>query len=243
MSMLGRVGAIVSHEDVRHGPLPRLLLLLTLVTGLVDAASYLALGNVFVANMTGNVIFLGFSVAGASQFPIAASLVAMAAFLAGAVAGGRIGKRFWRHRGRFLAVAMMIEVVLVAAALVVAIMVRGPFPEGARYGQVVLLAIAMGTQNAMARRLAVPDLMTTVLTSTLTGFAAESSLAGGPNPRPLRRVAAVVAMFLGAGIGTALLFRLGTPAVLGLALVVLAVADAIAWRHAASSAGWTVGTE
>jgi hypothetical protein len=57
----------------REGPdglLPPLLLLLTVVTGLVDAASYLKLGHVFVANMTGNVVFLGFAIAGAGGLSI-----------------------------------------------------------------------------------------------------------------------------------------------------------------------------
>jgi hypothetical protein len=48
----------------RHGPLPPLLLSMTLVTGLVDAFSYLLLGHVFVANMTGNIVLLGFALAG-----------------------------------------------------------------------------------------------------------------------------------------------------------------------------------
>jgi hypothetical protein len=52
--------------DPSHGPLPLLLVCLTVVTGLVDAFSYLRLGHVFVANMTGNVVFLGFGLAGAS---------------------------------------------------------------------------------------------------------------------------------------------------------------------------------
>jgi uncharacterized membrane protein YoaK (UPF0700 family) len=50
--------------DRSHGPLPALLVCLTVVTGLVDAFSYLSLGHVFVANMTGNVVFLGFALAG-----------------------------------------------------------------------------------------------------------------------------------------------------------------------------------
>jgi uncharacterized membrane protein YoaK (UPF0700 family) len=64
-----------------HGPLPVLLLLLSVVTGLVDAVSYLALGHVFVANMTGNVVFLGFALAGAPGLSAPASLAALAAFL------------------------------------------------------------------------------------------------------------------------------------------------------------------
>src|SRR5436309_1178157 len=76
-------------ED-RHGPLPPLMLTLTVVTGLVDAVSYLALGHVFVANMTGNVVFLAFAFAGAQGLSALASVVSMAAFLVGALAGGRV---------------------------------------------------------------------------------------------------------------------------------------------------------
>lgn len=56
---------IVPEKHSKQGPLPPLLLALTLVTGLVDAFSYLILGHVFVANMTGNVVLLGFALAGA----------------------------------------------------------------------------------------------------------------------------------------------------------------------------------
>ncbi|MHA6760891.1 YoaK family protein [Streptacidiphilus sp. PAMC 29251] len=83
----------------RQGPLPPLLLTLTLVTGLVDAFSYLVLGRVFVANMTGNVIFIAFSLAGSPDFSLSASVVALLSFAAGAVLGGRLGVRFAAHRG------------------------------------------------------------------------------------------------------------------------------------------------
>src|SRR6201999_405107 len=84
----------------RHGPLPPLLVSMTLVTGLVDAFSYLVLGHVFVANMTGNVVFLGFALAGAPGFSIGASLAAMAAFAVGALVSGRLGSWHRDHRGR-----------------------------------------------------------------------------------------------------------------------------------------------
>jgi hypothetical protein len=74
--------------DSGFGPLPPLLVVMTVVTGVVDAVSYLALGHVFVANMTGNVVFLGFALAGADGLSVPASLVALAAFLCGAAAGG-----------------------------------------------------------------------------------------------------------------------------------------------------------
>lgn len=68
----------------RHGSLPAILLMLTVTTGVVDAVSILGLGPVFVANMTGNVVFIGFALAGAPGFSLWGSVVALAAFLGGA---------------------------------------------------------------------------------------------------------------------------------------------------------------
>src|SRR5437773_6117780 len=106
---------LVPPADHPDGPLPPLLLALTVVTGLVDAFSYLVLGHVFVANMTGNVVFLGFALAGASGFSISASLVALGAFGLGAAAGGRVATHIGARRGRLLAVASGVEALLVAA--------------------------------------------------------------------------------------------------------------------------------
>jgi uncharacterized membrane protein YoaK (UPF0700 family) len=226
--------------DDRQGPLPVLLLVLTGVTGLVDAVSYLKLGHVFVANMTGNVVFLGFAVADADDFSIPASLVAIAAFLAGALAGGRIGSSAGHHRARLLATATYLQIVLVGAALVVSIV--GIDPDGAlvRYSLITLLALAMGLQNATARRLGVPDLTTTVLTLTLTGLAADSTLAGGKNPHPGRRLLATATMFLGAAVGAFLVFHVGVIAVLALAFALLVLNGIASYRLWSSSEAWTV---
>src|SRR6202790_4264877 len=78
---------LVPRGEAKHGPLPPLLVAMTLVTGLVDAFSYLLLGHVFVANMTGNVVFLAFALAGATGFSLAASLLAIGAFSLGALTG------------------------------------------------------------------------------------------------------------------------------------------------------------
>ena len=86
--------------DPAHGPLPALMLVLTVLTGVVDAVSILSLGRVFVANMTGNVVFVGFALAGASGFSLSASLSALAGFLVGAAAGGAVVERLGSHRGR-----------------------------------------------------------------------------------------------------------------------------------------------
>src|SRR5271167_341397 len=104
-------------DDDRHGPLPALLLALTVVTGVVDAVSILALGRVFVANMTGNVVFIGFALAGAPGFALTASLAALAGFLAGAAVGGRIAQRI-HHRGRLLCNTAVVELILLVIAMV-----------------------------------------------------------------------------------------------------------------------------
>ena len=182
------------------------LLVLTAATGLIDAISYLALGHVFTANMTGNVVFLAFAVAGAPGLSIPRSAVSLGAFLVGAAAGGRVAERLGSGPpGRWVATAFGAEaVLLLAAALAAAVATRAALY--ALYGVIVLTALAMGVRNATVRKLALPDLTTTVLTLTLTGLAADSRLAGGASPRAWRRVASVLSMFLGAGAG-ALLVR------------------------------------
>jgi uncharacterized membrane protein YoaK (UPF0700 family) len=144
-------------NDERHGPLPALLLALTIVTGLVDAVSILSLGRVFVANMTGNVVFVGFALAGAPGFSLGASLSALAGFLVGAGAGGRLAIRFRSHRGRLLLVGSIVEVACVAAGLMIVAGRPAHLPGGVQDGAAAVVAVALGTQNAVVRALAVPD--------------------------------------------------------------------------------------
>ncbi len=209
----------------RHGPLPPLMLALTLVTGVVDAASYLKLGHVFVTNMTGNIVFLGFALAGAGGLSVASSFTAIVAFLLGAFAGGLLAARSAEHRGLLLRGATLVQGALVAVALLVAVLISEPPSSPARYALIVPLALAMGVQNAAAQRLAIPELTTTVLTRTLTGVASESSWAGGPGSQLGRRLLAVAAMLLGALIGGLLVLHASIAAALAVAgVVVLAVA-------------------
>ncbi|MFF7468827.1 DUF1275 family protein [Streptomyces sp. NPDC008092] len=223
----------------RHGPLPPALLALTVVTGLVDSFSYLVLGRVFVANMTGNIVFSGFAIAGAAGFSLAASLAALAAFAAGALLGGRIAHRCRAHRGRVLHLALVLETVLILAAYAVARFHAPLQAAGARYPLIALLGLAMGIQNATARALAVPDLTTTVLTMTVTGIAADSRAAGGHGGRTGRRALSVLAMFAGALVG-AFAVRYGDPALpLLLATVLLVGCTLHAFGLTRSDASWT----
>jgi uncharacterized membrane protein YoaK (UPF0700 family) len=210
--------------SIRH-PLTRALLVLTFTTGLVDAVSYLGLGHVFTANMTGNIVLLGFGIAGSGGLPIVSPLVSLAAFLLGAGSGGLLAKRFAERHAEHITRALLIEVALVAVAALLAATIEIT-PNAASGDTIVaLLAFAMGVRNATVRKLAVPDLTTTVLTMTLTGLAADSQAFGGTGKGSVRRVAAVAAMLTGAVAGALLLkasLVLPLVAAAGLALATLA---------------------
>jgi uncharacterized membrane protein YoaK (UPF0700 family) len=196
---------VLPGQTVRHGPLPPLLISMTLVTGLVDAFSYLVLGHVFVANMTGNVVFLAFALAGARGFSITASVAAMAAFALGALIGGRLSARHRDHRAWLHSSAAAAQAAFVGASVILAIASGGTPSPGYRYALIGALGIAMGIQNAAARAIALPDLTTTVVTLTLTGIAADSALAGGAGSRAGRRLVPVATMLGGAALGAALI--------------------------------------
>ena len=184
-------------DVVRPSPLPLLLLLLSLTTGLVDAASVLGLGKVFTANMTGNIVFLGFALAGAPGFVVAPGLMALVTFMAGALVAGRLGRSMGgRPLRRWLLTAAFFEVALLwgAAAIALCFDVADQAPQWALYAIIAATAIAMGFRNATIRQLKVPDLTTTVLTLTITGIAADSSLAGGGNLNWGRRIGSVAAI-------------------------------------------------
>jgi uncharacterized membrane protein YoaK (UPF0700 family) len=222
----------MSTDSLRH-PLTRTLLVLTLTTGVIDAACYLGLGRVFAANMTGNIVLLGFGIAGSSGLPVVAPLVSLAAFLCGAVAGGRMGAMLPAKEAR-LSRAMLVEVGFTTLATVIAIVFDITPDRFSGDLIIALLAFAMGVRNATVRRLKIADLSTTVLTMTLTGLAADSQLAGGDGKGNWRRGAAVGSMLVGAVAG-ALLVKADLSLVL-LAAAVLALATWLVFMPAAITA-------
>jgi uncharacterized membrane protein YoaK (UPF0700 family) len=209
--------------SIRH-PLARALLVMTFTTGLVDAVSYLGLGRVFTANMTGNIVLLGFGIAGSAGLPVVAPIVSLAAFLAGSGAGGMLARRTGDRHPEHIARALWIEsgLVLVAAMLAAATDVRPTTLSGDAV--IALLALAIGVRNATVRHFGVPDLTTTVLTMTLTGLAADSRIAGGSGEGSARRIAAVLTMLCGAVAGALLLEISLVPPLLVAAALALLVA-------------------
>jgi len=221
-----------------HGPLPPVLISMTLVTGLVDAFSYLVLGHVFVANMTGNIVFLGFALAGAPGFSITASVAATLAFAAGALIGGRLGARHGGHRGRLHSSAAAFQAVFLAIAVILAAAGTPGISAAYRYGLIVVLGISMGIQNASARKLAIPDLTTTVLTLTITGIAADSTLAGGTGSKAGRRLLSVATMLVGAVVGAVLIRHAQVWWPLLIALAVIIAGAAATYRLGRQDPAW-----
>jgi uncharacterized membrane protein YoaK (UPF0700 family) len=214
-----------------------LLLLLTLNTGVVDAVSILSLGRVFVANMTGNVVFVGFAAAGAPGFSLSASLWALAGFVAGALFGGRLIRRIGAHRGYLFAAAVLIETVMLGVALIVSIAAGHTLSIAQTDVIAASAAIGLGLQNAVVRRLAVPDLTTTVLTMALTGIAADA-LARESRPAVIRRAAAVLTMLIGAIIGAQLVIHAGRTSGLAAAVGLVAVTAIVAVITARGQKAW-----
>ena len=208
--------------------LPFALLGMTAVTGLVDAVSFLSLGHVFTANMTGNVVFLGFAIAGVPEVSAARSLTALAAFLIGALVGGRVLVKARADAIQVPLILFGLEIISIAAAMFAAIGYHGdPSPASIPlYLIVAFTAVAMGMRNAAIRKLGVADLTTTVLTMTITGLAADSSLARGSNPRWQRRLGSILAMFAGAAAG-AILVRRSVFAALAVGLATLSMCSAL----------------
>jgi uncharacterized membrane protein YoaK (UPF0700 family) len=213
------------------------LLGMTIVSGLVDAVSFLSLGRVFTANMTGNVVILAFATARVSGLSIARSSMALLSFLVGAILGGRIMARANAEAQiQFAAQAFLLEIAFLLAASLCAIGYRGHVLEDSfqPFALIALMALAMGTRNAAVRKLAIPDLTTTVLTLTITGIAADSSIANGNNPRLARRVGSVAAMFLGAALG-AVIIHYSISAALWLGTAISALCSAALFRSLRAS--------
>jgi uncharacterized membrane protein YoaK (UPF0700 family) len=211
-----------------------LLLLLSVTTGLIDAVSVLGLGKVFTANMTGNVVFLGFAAAQTPGFHVAPYLVALSTFFIGALIAGHVGQRFGsRPLRHWLIIAAFFEATLLWIAALVAVSFDVPSlqPAPALFAIITLTAIAMGFRNATVRQLKVPDLTTTVLTLTVTGIAADSSLAGGGNPNLVRRIGAIMAIFAGAAIGAVMVVHMGLALPLLLSGLIVLIGTLLCVRH------------
>ena len=200
-----------------------LMLALTFAAGVVDATSYLRLGQVFAGNVTGNVIILGMVATGETDLPVLGHFVALTFFALGAVVAGRVLRTAvpgWSRR----CTGLLAGVGLVLAATAGGVAVAGAESGAARAVTASFLALAMGAQAATARHLGVKDVTTVVITTTVAALAADSRFgsARGREAAP-RRAAAIVLIALGAVTGGALCLVHEALAVAVAALIVLVV--------------------
>ncbi len=202
------------------------LLLLTFATGLVDAISVLVLGHVFVANMTGNVIFLGFWFVPHSGVDMTAAVVAFVSFLVGTVMGGRFARHLDYEVRVWLTAALGTEVVLMTVLAVLAGAGVLNYHDNRKLIIIAGLAVTFGAQNAAARQFGIQELSTTVLTSTIVGIGVDSRLAGGTGQREKLRYGVVLTMLGGAAVG-ATMSRFTVAPVIGLAALTVAASLAI----------------
>ena len=202
------------------------LLLLTFATGLVDAISVLILGHIFVANMTGNVIFLGFWFVPHSGVDMTAAVVAFVSFLAGTVLGGRFARHLEHDTRRWVSVALSVECVVLVALSILAGTGVLHYHDNTKLILIAGLAIAFGSQNATARQFGIQELSTTVLTSTIVGIGVDSRLAGGTGQREKLRYSVVVTMCAGAVVG-ATMSRFTVALVIALAAILVAASAVI----------------
>ena len=202
------------------------LLLLTFATGVVDAISVLVLGHVFVANMTGNVIFLGFWFAPHSVVDMTAALVAFVSFVAGAILGGRLSRHLDGDVRRWMTVALGIEVVMLATLSILSGTGVLDYHDNTKLILIAGLAVTFGWQAATARQFGIQELSTTVLTTTIVGVGSDSRIAGGTGRREKLRFSVVLTMCAGALVGATMTRWVVAP-VIGVAAVVVALAAAV----------------
>jgi uncharacterized membrane protein YoaK (UPF0700 family) len=177
------------------------LLLFTVSTGVIDADSYLGLDHVFTGNMTGNVLFIGFALAGVAGIPFVNNLLALLGFVAGTIVGGRIvGRGHAKGFPRVSAVLLLAGGIL-AIAIATTWTILGHLDQPILLVLTFLLASVMGSQVSAVKPIGNSDVTTIVVTNTLANLARDSRLAGGKYEKWVPRLLAVLAMGVGGALG------------------------------------------
>jgi uncharacterized membrane protein YoaK (UPF0700 family) len=202
------------------------LLLLTFATGLADSISILVLGHVFVANMTGNVIFLGFWLAPRTSIDLTAVAVALPTFVCTTILSGRLSRFFGERTRAWITTVLATEIALLAALSILAGAGVLHYHDNTKLIMIGVLAVTFGLQHSSARQFGIRELSTTVLTSTIVSLGMDSRLAGGTGEREKLRLSVVFTMCAGALVG-ATMSRFVVAPVFAVTAVVVALSFAI----------------
>ncbi|MFZ1175051.1 MAG: YoaK family protein [Mycobacterium sp.] len=188
-------------SPVSERPTVAALLLLTFATGLADSISILVLGHVFVANMTGNVIFLGFWLAPKTSIDLTAVVVALPTFVCTTILSGRLSRHFGDRTRPWITTVLASEIVLLVALSILAGTGVLHYHNNSKLIMISILAVTFGLQHSSARQFGIQELSTTVLTSTIVSLGLDSHLAGGTGTREKLRISVVSTMCAGALFG------------------------------------------
>lgn len=180
------------------------LLLLTFATGLADSISILVLGHVFVANMTGNVVFFGFWLAPRTSIDLTAVAVALPTFVTTTVLSGRLSRHFDARARQWITIVLGTEIVLLVTLSILAGAGVLHYHDNTKLIMIGILAVTFGLQHSSARQFGIQELSTTVLTSTIVSLGWDSRLSGGTGERQKLRFTVVVTMCAGAFLGATL---------------------------------------
>src|ERR1700758_718670 len=198
------------------------LLLLTFATGLADSISILVLGHVFVANMTGNVIFLGFWLAPRTSIDLTAVAVALPTFVGTTILSGRLSRLFGERTRAWITTVLATEIALLAVLSILAGAGVLHYHDNSKLIMIGVLAVTFGLQHSSARQFGIQELSTTVLTSTIVSLGMDSRLAGGTGARQKLRFSVVLTMCAGAFVGASM-SRFVVAPVFGVTAAVVAI--------------------
>jgi uncharacterized membrane protein YoaK (UPF0700 family) len=194
--------AIADRGEIRRDVL---LVLLAAAAGAVDVISFVGLGQIFTANMAGNLVFFGLALGGGAGAQALHAVVAFAGFILGAAVAARIrgplpAGRLW-SRGVTVALGLA---ALGELGLFVGWASTGGHPgSGAEYALIVASALAMGAQSAAV--LSLTDVSTTYLTGTMTALVVDSARGDESRLSAVRRISVIVAFVAAAALAALLL--------------------------------------
>jgi uncharacterized membrane protein YoaK (UPF0700 family) len=180
------------------------LLLLTFATGLADAVSVLVLGRVFVANMTGNVIYLGFWLSPHTSIDLGGVAVVIPTFIATTILSGRLHRRIGHRARPWITIVLTTEITLLTALTILCGTGVLHYHDNTKLIVIAMLAMTFGLQHSSARQFGITELSTTMLTSTIVSIGLDSRLAGGTGERQTLRLSIVATMCAGAFVGATL---------------------------------------
>lgn len=179
---------------------PWLLLVLSFCAGATDAFAFLALGGIFTANMTGNLVLVG--LVGRDDYldTLAGAAVAIAVFFVVLLVGFRYAHSRRTKSSRATTVLLGVAAAMQVGILVAWWVLRSPTNAVIVDGLVALSASAMALQTVVARTSAVGGgLSTTFVTGTMVSVV--DDLAQGKTEYLGLRLGAIAALVAGSLVG------------------------------------------